>query len=567
MSTQPVIFLAFANSTDAPLNRLHEEEELVRKILHQRHVIERHFHVHPESNANLDNLRTYLREYQNQVCIFHYAGHADSEQLFLRSGEAQASGLAEMLAEQDTLKLVFLNGCSSAGQIQYLIELGVPAVIGTRAPIGDKLARDFSKHFYAALEMGATLQQAFTEAASFAKAAGKAVSVVRKMDWKQDKNKDLEEDLWTLVHDAQKPEILQYKLPGGRKVEIDTEFVPNAGLIAGIWEALQQEGVVLMTAKKIRARIKRNNILNLLPTTLSENLRHLFITTEMELPRLQQLIKCYEELIELVLVIQLAQLWNLKFTLGELSLPQETQEELKKFIYMDEKERNTFRFIPLLQKLQRTLAPYEANFVLEELADLSELLEEEEAFIQASSFFDTLRQSLTEGQLDTSEYFMNCQRAEKAFTDIITEFAYLAHVKMVTIKRIDVIKYSHTPQAVFEHEVIDRDITLEGKADLEKRSMHQFLNNQSVLLLKLDDDEKITGSLSLSPFIFDKNAFLPASDRSQIFFMHHFNAPNKTWAYQGIHDLDKKELMEVAEKPFSIIAEQLQAFTQTFLDE
>lgn len=119
MSTQPVIFLAFANSTDAPLNRLHEEEELIRKILHQRQVSEKHFHVHPEANANLNNLRTYLRDFQQQVHIFHYAGHADSEQLFLRSGEAQAAGLAEMLAEQDNLKLVFLNGCSSAGR--YLL--------------------------------------------------------------------------------------------------------------------------------------------------------------------------------------------------------------------------------------------------------------------------------------------------------------------------------------------------------------------------------------------------------------------------------------------------------------
>lgn len=316
MSTKPVIFLTFANSEDAPLKRLGEEETLIRKLLKNRQLKDEHFHVHPESHADLTNIRAYLREYENQVCIFHYAGHADSKQLFLRSGEAQASGLAEMLAEQDNLKLVFLNGCSSAGQIKYLIELGIPAVIGTRAPIDDTLARDFSKHFYASLEMGATLQKAFEGAAAFAKAGGKAVSDARGIDWNQSIDDERDDDIWTLVHDPKKPEILNYKLPGGRTIEIDEDFVPNKGLIEGIWEALQQEGVVLMSPKKIRARIKRNHILNLLPTTLSENLRHLFITTEMGLPRLRQLIKCYKELMELILVIQLAQLWKLKFEVG-----------------------------------------------------------------------------------------------------------------------------------------------------------------------------------------------------------------------------------------------------------
>ena len=157
MSGIPVVFLAFANSSTDPLARLSEEDDAIYQVLHNRSVKEGHFHVHRESHAILNNLRHFLTEYSNQLVIFHYAGHSDSEQLFLPSGEAQASGLAEMLAEQANLKLVVLNGCSSAGQVAHLLELGIPAVVATRAPIQDELAKDFARHLYHALEMGARL--------------------------------------------------------------------------------------------------------------------------------------------------------------------------------------------------------------------------------------------------------------------------------------------------------------------------------------------------------------------------------------------------------------------------
>lgn len=175
MSTAlPVLFLAFANSATDPLRQLSEEENHIRKLLLQR-AQQQHYHIHPDSHATLSTIRQYLTEYRNQVWLFHYGGHADSEQIMLGSGDANSDGVAAMLAEQETLKLVFLNGCSTQAQVKKLLELGIAAVIATQAPIDDELAREFSGHLYHALSLGASIGEAFQSAANFVAAAGRTL--------------------------------------------------------------------------------------------------------------------------------------------------------------------------------------------------------------------------------------------------------------------------------------------------------------------------------------------------------------------------------------------------------
>ncbi|MEL6592349.1 MAG: CHAT domain-containing protein, partial [Bacteroidota bacterium] len=159
-SALPVLFLSFAHQATDPLPKLIEEEKSIRDQLHSR-AQQQHYFVHPESYATPDSLRSYLSEFTGRVWLFHYAGHANSQQLMLSDGRAEASGIAKMLAEQPMLKLVFLNGCSTQAQVKQLLALGVPAVIATHAPIEDELARRFAEHFYHALSLGASIGEAF----------------------------------------------------------------------------------------------------------------------------------------------------------------------------------------------------------------------------------------------------------------------------------------------------------------------------------------------------------------------------------------------------------------------
>lgn len=53
---------------------------------------------------------------------------------------ANANGLARLLGQRPNLQLVFLNGCSTEGQVAELLAQGVKVVIATDAPVNDRKA-------------------------------------------------------------------------------------------------------------------------------------------------------------------------------------------------------------------------------------------------------------------------------------------------------------------------------------------------------------------------------------------------------------------------------------------
>jgi CHAT domain len=167
---KPVIFLAFANEQGDGshyLRNLIDERSNVRDIL--KPLEARGVRVEPEPNTTLEFILDTFRTFRDQIPIFHYGGHADSYGLLLEAAnrsnqEVLASGLAAFLKSQSGLKLVFLNGCSTQGQVLALRDAGVGAVIATLQEIDDDVARAFAVGFYKSLMTGATIQMAFDEA-------------------------------------------------------------------------------------------------------------------------------------------------------------------------------------------------------------------------------------------------------------------------------------------------------------------------------------------------------------------------------------------------------------------
>jgi WD40 repeat protein len=162
--SRPVIFVAFANP-EGDLGSLKAEFHQVKKTLEQLHS----FELVVEPFATKEILLQTFQKYRSRITIFHYGGHADQFGILLESGKgtqefAATQGLAEFLSVQTGLQLVFLNGCSTDGQVKSFHRAGVPVVIGTRKPIPDTEASTFAAWFYQGLATGATLEQAFTEA-------------------------------------------------------------------------------------------------------------------------------------------------------------------------------------------------------------------------------------------------------------------------------------------------------------------------------------------------------------------------------------------------------------------
>ena len=171
---RPVIFLAFANNKKIPQAYLHmlgREATSIYDNLFLHHKKERIELLRIEG-AEVKDIFKAFTQFRNRISIFHYGGHASGDALVLEDAEggkeiAGAEGLASFLGKQKNLRLVFLNGCSTLGQVELLLESGVKAVIATSTAINDQMAVEFAEQFYLSLANDVSIHQAFNEAKSF----------------------------------------------------------------------------------------------------------------------------------------------------------------------------------------------------------------------------------------------------------------------------------------------------------------------------------------------------------------------------------------------------------------
>lgn len=99
------------------------------------------------------------------LTIFHFAGHANSTQLRLADKSVEGQSVAYLLQEASQLKLVFLNGCSTMGQVEEFLESNKEiAIIATYRPIPDTKATVFAESFYSYLILGKTIKESFDQA-------------------------------------------------------------------------------------------------------------------------------------------------------------------------------------------------------------------------------------------------------------------------------------------------------------------------------------------------------------------------------------------------------------------
>ena len=215
MPSEPIILLTFANDEDAHLEMLKAESHAVYDALEDvdnNGIVE----VKREESVTLDIIVDRLNKYQNDICIFHYSGHASGQHLELEGTTANADGLAKLIAAAPNIQLVVLNGCASFGQVELLLELGIKAVIATTTAIGDTKAKEFSEQFYSALGEYKTLNQAFNQAIAYletkyAKFEAQVTKPKKGLKLKRKKSKDQKEGLpWGLYQNDDT--VLEWKL-------------------------------------------------------------------------------------------------------------------------------------------------------------------------------------------------------------------------------------------------------------------------------------------------------------------------------------------------------------------
>jgi hypothetical protein len=157
--------LSFSFDPNDPLLKLRKELKEVQRPLTQKDWT-------PVSlwMAGSDEIIDVIEKKQQEVRVFHFAGHALGSHIQLNDDlEVKRNSFVEALAKRickyGGIKLVFLNGCSTVDQAQAFLDQQTQAVIATERPLKDKYGLAFARMFYQEFcERGKSLRESFDDA-------------------------------------------------------------------------------------------------------------------------------------------------------------------------------------------------------------------------------------------------------------------------------------------------------------------------------------------------------------------------------------------------------------------
>lgn len=150
MKTPAVLsYFTQSNNPDDPYLRSLQEESNALQETWEAFKQSIDIDFYPRTNIEVDKIEKDIRDYKQNMIVFHYSGHADSQQLLFANGATNAKGLAGLLGEAQNLKIVFLNGCGTYDQVKLLLEKNIKAVVATKGKVSDGVAKEFAENFYA----------------------------------------------------------------------------------------------------------------------------------------------------------------------------------------------------------------------------------------------------------------------------------------------------------------------------------------------------------------------------------------------------------------------------------
>lgn len=517
MTQRPVYLLCFANQQDDYLPKLQEESQKINDTLshlHDKGVLE----VYREESVSVDSLAKALVRFRDRIEIFHYAGHANGERLDFVGGGGNASGIAELLSQLPKLKLVFLNGCATMPQVEYLRALGIPAIIATAVPIDDAQAVDFAHFFYMSFAGTNSIEDAFLFALGSMrnKYGGMFTASIYPSTEALPPVQHLALPWGLFLSDDT---VLAHRL----RIEITTRitrpeeaaFEVNRFMVDILEELL---AVKPDLAERLRERLGDRGlddrealalIIEHFPWPIGVQIRLLATRDEgMDQPslaRIRQLVSTYLMTSQFVYYCLLSQIWDLK----RLDIHVPSPRSLTNILYIDPKSYNVFDYFMGIIELTEALLEAGQSPFLVELQASAQSFRKGERISDAYQYLEALRSRVNnkdEQGMEQDRYQL-CADGEYFLSDFLMEFAFLTKYDLITIRDIYVENYRHLDTR-FNH-YIGRPNAKVGDIMVGRtprpKAFSEYANNSSVILTK--DVQNIKDSLNLSPFIVDKNAF------------------------------------------------------------
>jgi hypothetical protein len=565
---QPVIFLAFANNQDNHLALLDEERKAI-----STHLVplasEQYFQLFVEPSATIADLTQYISGFKDRIVIFHYGGHADSTLILLQDQAANSNGVAQLLATQPNLQLVFLNGCSTRAQVGLLFDLGIPAVIATSVPIADPSAVTFADVFYTALADQHTLEEAFKLAsANYLMASGQAASIFRGIKIHATDTDPLP---WGLYVNPGKEAALQWKLPResagsfivrGAGMKYQSGVTMNQKLIETIANSIAPYSFKIKAmiedakskGREPKIRDLRVAVIDSFPTPIGMHLRKLLISEDISTDRLQKIVNLYQVSAQFLAYILVTQLWDEKVKQPNLVIDTEQSAIIKNFLGLGAADSYVYNFITLIRTIGDILSNNHIDAFVIEFNDLRDKYNQDTDFQKSVLFLEEMKKELL-GSVSADEIESFCVQAEDQLIKIFSQLGFSAKYTLATIKTIELMKARHTNPRFRHNLVFLNQLTAAIGVLDDFLESNNFSENNSVILMR--DEETVQPSLNLSPFLIDENA-LSGQQNSKLFFFT--SRDNGTYSFTLIDNL--KDQLAIKDDTYPYVRELLLAFEQ-----
>ena len=611
-----LLYFAYANSQENPLPTLTKEDNNVNQHLTPRALEKNHFNIQKDSNATIEGIKQILTDYKDQIYLFHYSGHAGNDKLLVQDKTINLDGIVELLLECPNLKIVVLNGCSTKGQVDTLLnndggeQKGVPVVIATKREIEDGLATEFADVFYKTLSRNySTVEEAFKTAISVLKIGPRILNNITENTRGIIFSNDIgQEEVFGIYYKNENEDHKNYKLPSAIPKPSSTDFEPNKILFKTIFINLKKYKTdienLLEDEDEFGEKLgningKNKMVIRSFPHNIAEQLRKLIAIENDKtlcLPigkkRLNQLKKTYEITIQLLVYILIGQLWDLKNKHPKKY--QFSSKEQKYFLSLFSNFSSnsvSARYEHLINYLMDLLIK-EKNFFIKESDNIEKgiFFYKNEEFIDACRNIESLQvdedESLNEYAI-FEQVANHCQEIETHLAKIFKHLLFLSNYRLVSVKNIVIKNQRHIPKTQYMHTFTELEYDSLGSTN-KKKPLDHIMGESSITLCK--NLEKVTNSntraylesgdvndgltyLNLSPFLFDKNSFSTSEQAMpEIFQFSEYQSGTKELYFNQIQKqrpfftLDINAI-EKEQKEYKNILKQFNSFCNLIFDK
>lgn len=543
------IFLAAAHHHSSPLPSLVAELRAIEKILRP---LQQQNRLQFTSNraTNIEDVFNIFTQNKN-ISIFHYAGHANGEQLYLEEkgnikGIAALFGLNKKTTDLwSPLRFVFLNGCATKGQVSSLHEVGVQVIIATNVEIEDKIAFLFASTFYETWTVeGKTLIEAFEVAKARVKTEKQASLVTSNRVFGFENAKDYTEHIpWGIYFNPQlentevvKNWILNEKPRLPKMLLHAVKPVVSQSLRELVYTFVRTD----REAGKMVRRQRKDPLMVLierLPWIVGTHLRRLFAVdadqamVKPSRERLKELIEAYSSLSQFISYLVLSILWNSKRKHRNL-YPEKDFHVLPFSIIPTKEECVSVDYIFKLKVYCEALRQ-----IKDSTTDSLDLLPKIEAFIQKVEDENDLRQpylimenwkqAMATGeerlealiQLRAEENQGGLKQlvleAETIFARFLHATLFLTQYKLHTIRSITVNKlHNLEEERPYSHYTIPLHAA-SGQLETLMAERESATDNYCLLLTKRGETEDVLAdAVNLSPFYLDRSSYIGNNTKS-----------------------------------------------------